>query len=139
VYYRIETTDPCQGSFIRLKILTLYSLYIYISVTILFVREKGNCKRNDSVHSHNTKSLLNYHQLAHSDSAILPWYCNSCVQAKVIKKQEETILSLSRELDFAKTEISLLKGELNLVDNCPEEFRTVSNSQRKHKIGRAHV
>jgi hypothetical protein len=22
-----------------------------------------------------------------SDSAILPWYCNSCVQAKVIKKR----------------------------------------------------
>jgi hypothetical protein len=29
---------------------------------------------------------------------ILPWYCKSCVQVKVIKKQEETILSLSREL-----------------------------------------
>jgi hypothetical protein len=55
------------------------------------------------------------------------------VQAKVIKKQDETILSLSRELELAKTEISLLKGELNLADNCPEEFRTVSNSRRKHK------
>jgi hypothetical protein len=68
-----------------------------------------------------------------SDSAILPWYCNSCVQAKVIKKQEETILSLSRELELAKIEISLLKRELNLVDNCHEEFRTVSNSRRKLK------
>jgi hypothetical protein len=36
------------------------------------------------------------------DSAILPWYCNSCVQAKVIKKQEETILTLSKELELAK-------------------------------------
>jgi hypothetical protein len=34
--------------------------------------------------------------------AILPWYCNSCVQAKVIKKQEETILTLSRELELTK-------------------------------------
>jgi hypothetical protein len=42
-----------------------------------------------------------------SVSAILPWYCNTCVQAKVIKKQEETILSLSRELELAKTEINL--------------------------------
>jgi glutamate racemase len=40
---------------------------------------------------------------------------------------------LSRELELAKIEISLLKRELNLVDNCPEEFRTVSNSQRKLK------
>jgi hypothetical protein len=55
------------------------------------------------------------------------------VQAKVIKKQEVTILSLSRELELAKIEISLLKRELNLVDNCPEEFKTVSNSQRKLK------
>jgi hypothetical protein len=54
-----------------------------------------------------------------SDSAILPWYCNSCVQPKVIKKQEENILSLSRELEIAKIEISLLKRELNLVDSCP--------------------
>jgi hypothetical protein len=55
------------------------------------------------------------------------------VQAKVIKKQEETILSLSRELKFAKIEICLLKREFNLVGNCPEEFRTVSNSRRKLK------
>jgi hypothetical protein len=55
------------------------------------------------------------------------------VQAKVIKKQEETILSLSRELELAKIVISLLKRELNLVDICPEKFRTVSNSRRKLK------
>ncbi|XP_033608905.1 uncharacterized protein LOC111868339 isoform X2 [Cryptotermes secundus] len=68
-----------------------------------------------------------------NELALLPWYCNSCVQAMGIKKQEETILSI-RELEFAKTEISLLKEELNLVDNCSEELRTVSNSRRKHKI-----
>jgi hypothetical protein len=55
------------------------------------------------------------------------------VQAKVIKKQEETILSLKRELELARTEIHLLKGELNLVGNCPEEFRTVPSSRRKLK------
>jgi hypothetical protein len=27
-----------------------------------------------------------------SDLAILPWYCNFCVQAKVMRKQEETVL-----------------------------------------------
>jgi hypothetical protein len=31
------------------------------------------------------------------------------VQAKVTKKHEETILSLSRELELAETEISLFK------------------------------
>jgi hypothetical protein len=50
------------------------------------------------------------------------------VQAKVVEKQEETILSLYREMELARTEIGLLKVELNLVDNCPEEFRTVSSS-----------
>jgi hypothetical protein len=55
------------------------------------------------------------------------------VQAKVIKKQEETMLSLRRELELAKIEINLLKRELNLVDNCPEEFWTVPNSRRKLK------
>jgi hypothetical protein len=42
------------------------------------------------------------------------------VQANLIKQQEETILSLSRELELAKIEISLLKKELNY----PEGFRT---------------
>jgi hypothetical protein len=58
---------------------------------------------------------------------------NFSVQAKVIKKQEESISSLKRELELARTEIGLLKGVLNLADNCSEEFRTVSNSQRNLK------
>jgi hypothetical protein len=53
------------------------------------------------------------------------------VQAEVIRRQEESILSFSRELELARTKIGLLKGELNLADNCPEEFRSVSSSQRK--------
>jgi hypothetical protein len=32
----------------------------------LFVRERGNCKTNDKVHSYNTKSALNYRQSAHN-------------------------------------------------------------------------
>jgi hypothetical protein len=44
--------------------LTCHNIYIY--ETILFVREKGNCKRSYRVHSHNTKSLLNYRQSAHN-------------------------------------------------------------------------
>jgi hypothetical protein len=60
------------------------------------------------------------------------------VQAKVIKKQEETILTLSRELEIAKIEISLLKRELNLVDNCPDEFRIVPTSEGNSKMFPLH-
>jgi hypothetical protein len=45
------------------------------------------------------------------------------------KEQEENILTLSRELEILKIEIRLLKRELNLVDNCPDEFRTVPTSE----------
>jgi hypothetical protein len=41
-----------------------------------------------------------------SDYAILPWYCNSYVQAKVIKIQEETMLSLRRELELEKLRLA---------------------------------
>jgi hypothetical protein len=47
---------------------------------------------------------------------------------KAMAKTCKILYSYLLELELAKTEISLLKGELNLVDNCPEEFRTVSNS-----------
>jgi hypothetical protein len=58
----LKQTDSRQRSFIRLKILTLYSLYTF--ETILFVREKGIVRQ--TIHSHNTKSFLNYHQSAHN-------------------------------------------------------------------------
>jgi hypothetical protein len=60
----LKHTDLFWRSFIKLKILTLYSLFIY--ETILFVRQIGNCKTNDTVHSHSTKSFLNYSQYLHN-------------------------------------------------------------------------
>jgi hypothetical protein len=51
----------------------------------------GACRRKVSQGTGCKDCVLWFHwecSGTNSDSTILPWYCNSCVQAKVIKKQE---------------------------------------------------
>jgi hypothetical protein len=49
-------------------------------------------------------------------------------------KKRRPILNWNRELDLARTEIGLLKGELIYLGNCSEQFQIESSSQRKLKI-----
>jgi hypothetical protein len=60
----LKPTNSCWESFISLRILTLYSLYVY--ETILFLKERGNCVTNYMFHAHNTRSRLHYHQYVHT-------------------------------------------------------------------------
>jgi hypothetical protein len=52
-----------MGNFVSLRILTLFSLYIYEK--IVFVNEKGNCMTNDKFHAYNTKPSTDYYQYVH--------------------------------------------------------------------------
>jgi hypothetical protein len=50
---RLEPLESCIDSFIQLKILTLYSLYI--KETILYLKEKSNCMVSKQLHACDTR------------------------------------------------------------------------------------
>jgi hypothetical protein len=54
----------CRDSFINLKILTVYSLYI--KEAILYVKEKYNCTTNKQILTYNTRNNKDYHKYAHN-------------------------------------------------------------------------
>jgi hypothetical protein len=60
----LRPTDTCRESFVRLQILTLYSLYIL--EVILFIKKKDAVITNRQVHYHLTSSSSDYHQLPHN-------------------------------------------------------------------------
>jgi hypothetical protein len=60
----LGSTDTCRESFVRLWILTLYSLYIL--EVILFIKNKDAAITNRQVHNHLTRNSSDYHQLPHN-------------------------------------------------------------------------
>jgi len=44
----VKQTDSYQESFVSLKTLTLYSLYV--QETVLCIKEKSRCEANDQLH-----------------------------------------------------------------------------------------
>jgi hypothetical protein len=62
--YSWPETDTCRESFIRLRFLTFYSLYIL--QVILFIKKKDAAITNRQVHNHLTRNSSDYHQLPHN-------------------------------------------------------------------------
>jgi hypothetical protein len=60
VIMNARTRDPCRGLFKNLKILTMYSQYIY-SIILFVVNNKDLYKSNHEIHSLNTKHNTNLH------------------------------------------------------------------------------
>jgi hypothetical protein len=56
--------EPRRNSFIYLKILTVYLLYIQES--ILYVKEKYGCTENEQIHTYNTRNNKDYHKYGHN-------------------------------------------------------------------------
>ncbi|PNF31582.1 hypothetical protein B7P43_G00791 [Cryptotermes secundus] len=60
----LKPLESCRDSFVQLKILTLYSMYIF--QTILYATNKCNCTVNKQVHTHNTRNKNDYHKWVHN-------------------------------------------------------------------------
>jgi hypothetical protein len=57
----LKTTDTCWENFVRLRLLTLYSLYVV--EVILFVKKKDAAITNRQVNNHLTRNSLDYYLL----------------------------------------------------------------------------
>lgn len=72
-----------------------------------------------------------------SDSVInddVNWKCRLCVQLDIVRRHEETILNLRKELELAKAEITSLKSARNLECRSKSpEYKVVSNKMRKYR------
>ena len=53
--------DPCGEMFKNLKILPLYSQYIFSLLSVVVVKNKDQYKSNQEVHSSNTRYCTNFH------------------------------------------------------------------------------
>jgi hypothetical protein len=58
----LKHLESCRNTFINLKILTVYSLYI--KETILYVKEKCDCMVNEQIHI--TRNNKDYHKCGHN-------------------------------------------------------------------------
>jgi hypothetical protein len=56
--------ESCRNSFINLKILTVYSLYI--QEAILYVKKRRDCTVNEQIHTYNTRNNQDYHKYGHN-------------------------------------------------------------------------
>jgi hypothetical protein len=64
VRYTVGLKHLESSSFRNLKILAVYSLYI--QETILYVKEKCNCKVNEQIHTYNTRNNKDFHKYVHN-------------------------------------------------------------------------
>jgi hypothetical protein len=55
-----------RDSFRQLKILTIYSPYTYITETILYAKEKGNCTVKKQIHTNNIRNNNYYNKYIHN-------------------------------------------------------------------------